>query len=52
MSESNQFVAAMEQHQKKVRYERFDYAGHGFIRPDDRRRVYREVADFFTAHLR
>ena len=27
----DQFVAAMEQHQKKVRYERFDYAGHGFI---------------------
>jgi len=30
---------------------RFDYAGHGFIRPDDRRRIYRAVAEFFARHL-
>ena len=29
----------------------FDYAGHGFIRPDDRARIFRAVAEFFTAHL-
>ncbi len=32
---------------KPVQYEVFDYAGHGFVRPDDRRRVYQAVA----AHL-
>jgi dipeptidyl aminopeptidase/acylaminoacyl peptidase len=51
MGESDQFVTAMEQHQKKVRYERFEYAGHGFIRPDHRRRVYAAVAEHFDAHL-
>ncbi len=51
MHESDQFVEAMELRQKKVRYERFDYAGHGFIRPDHRRRVYAAVADHFTTHL-
>jgi dipeptidyl aminopeptidase/acylaminoacyl peptidase len=35
----------------KVAYETFDYAGHGFIRPDDRRRIYRAVAEFFGTHL-
>ncbi len=38
--------------QKKVRYERFDYAGHGFIRPDHRRRVWTAVAEHFATHLR
>jgi dipeptidyl aminopeptidase/acylaminoacyl peptidase len=52
IGESEQFVAALQERQKKVTYLTFDYAGHGFIRTDDRRRVYREVADFFTAHLR
>jgi dipeptidyl aminopeptidase/acylaminoacyl peptidase len=52
MGESDQFVAAMEQHQKKVRYEMFDYAGHGFIRPDHRRRVWAAVSDHFATHLR
>jgi dipeptidyl aminopeptidase/acylaminoacyl peptidase len=51
MTESDQFVAAMEQHQKKVRYERFDYAGHGFIRPDHRRRVWQAVTEHFATHL-
>jgi dipeptidyl aminopeptidase/acylaminoacyl peptidase len=52
MGESDQFVAAMELHQKQVRYERFEYAGHGFIRPEHRRRVWQAVAEHFTTHLR
>jgi dipeptidyl aminopeptidase/acylaminoacyl peptidase len=51
MHESDQFVAALEQRQKKVRYERFTYAGHGFIRPDHRVRVYAAVAEHFSTHL-
>jgi dipeptidyl aminopeptidase/acylaminoacyl peptidase len=51
MGESDQFVAAMERHQKKVRYERFDYAGHGFIRPEHRSRVWQAVAEHFATHL-
>jgi dipeptidyl aminopeptidase/acylaminoacyl peptidase len=52
ISESEQLVAALQERQKKVTYLTFDYAGHGFVRPDDRRRIYTEVAEFFTAHLR
>ena len=51
MYESDSFVEAMEIRQKPVRYERFTYAGHGFIRPDHRRRVYAAVADHFLTHL-
>ncbi len=51
MNESEQFVTAMEQHQKRVRYERFTYAGHGFIRPEHQRRVYSVVAEHFRQHL-
>ena len=51
MNESEQFVTAMEQHQKRVRYERFTYAGHGFIRPDHRRRIFTAVAEHFQQHL-
>ncbi len=51
MNESEQFAQAMELRQKKVRYERFSYAGHGFIRPDHRRRVYAAVAEHFTDNL-
>ena len=52
IGESEQFVTALQERQKKVAYETFDYAGHGFIRPDDRRRIYRAVAEFFATHLR
>lgn len=52
MSESEQFVTALQERQKPVTYLTFDYAGHGFIRPDDRRRIYTAVAEFFTTHLR
>ena len=51
MSESEQFVTALQERQKPVTYVTFDYAGHGFIRPDDRRRIYTAVAEFFAAHL-
>jgi dipeptidyl aminopeptidase/acylaminoacyl peptidase len=52
IGESEQFVAALQERQKKVDYLTFDYAGHGFIRPEDRRRIYSAVAAFFTTHLR
>jgi dipeptidyl aminopeptidase/acylaminoacyl peptidase len=51
MHESEQFSEAMMLRQKKVAYERFTYAGHGFIRPDHRRRVYASVAAHFREHL-
>lgn len=51
MYESDQFAEALELRQKKVTYERFTYAGHGFIRPDHRRRVYAAVAGHFRTFL-
>jgi dipeptidyl aminopeptidase/acylaminoacyl peptidase len=51
MHESDLFVEAMEVRQKKVRYEKFEYAGHGFIRPEHRPRVYAAVAEHFHVHL-
>lgn len=51
MYESDQFNEAMELRQKKVRYEKFDYAGHGFIRPEHRPRVYASVAEHFHTYL-
>jgi len=52
IGESEQFVTALQERQKPVTYLTFDYAGHGFIRPDDRRRIYTAIAEFFTKHLR
>ncbi len=49
--ESEQFAAALAERQKPVTFLSFDYAGHGFIRPDDRARIFRAVAEFFTTHL-
>jgi dipeptidyl aminopeptidase/acylaminoacyl peptidase len=51
MHESDQFNEALELRQKKVVYERFTYAGHGFIRPDHRRRAYAAVAAHFREYL-
>jgi dipeptidyl aminopeptidase/acylaminoacyl peptidase len=51
IGESEQVVAALRERQKPVTYLTFDYAGHGFIRPDDRRRMFTAVADFFRTHL-
>jgi dipeptidyl aminopeptidase/acylaminoacyl peptidase len=52
IGESEQFVAALRERQKPVTFLTFDYAGHGFVRPDDRRRIYAAIAEFFTTHLR
>lgn len=49
--ESDQFVTAMRERQKHVRYVEFTYAGHGFIRPEHRRTIYAEVAAHFVNHL-
>jgi len=49
--ESVQIVDALQLRQRKVRFETFDYAGHGFIRPDDKARVYRAVAEWLDAHV-
>jgi dipeptidyl aminopeptidase/acylaminoacyl peptidase len=49
--ESEQIVTALEQRQHTVQFEVYDYAGHGFIRPEDRRRTYAVVADFFERTL-
>lgn len=49
--ESVQMRDALAERQKKVEFLSFDYAGHGFIRPADRARIYAAVADFFTTHL-
>ena len=51
MGESEQLVTAMELHQKNVRYERFTYAGHGFIRPEHTSRIYAAVAEHFRQYL-
>jgi len=51
MNESDQFAAAMALHHKKFRYERFDYAGHGFVRPYHQLRVYAAVAAHFREFL-
>jgi dienelactone hydrolase len=51
IGESEQYEVALRERQKPVTYLTFEQAGHGFIRPDDRRRIYRAVADFFAAHL-
>ena len=51
IGESEQVVAALRDRQQPVTYLSFDYAGHGFIQPGDRRRIFTAVADFFRAHL-
>ncbi|HEX5326369.1 MAG TPA: S9 family peptidase [Acetobacteraceae bacterium] len=51
IDESEQFVAALRERQKPLEYLVFDYAGHGFIRPDDKERAYAAVAAFFGKWL-
>ncbi|MEJ1979385.1 MAG: S9 family peptidase [Acetobacteraceae bacterium] len=50
-SESEQIVAALRGRGQPVSFAVFDYAGHGFIRAEDRRRAYAAVADFFARTL-
>ncbi len=49
--ESEQIVTSLSERQHRTQFETFDYAGHGFIRPDDRRRAYAVVAEFFARTL-
>ena len=49
--ESEQIVAALRGRGHPVQFETFDYAGHGFIRRDDRVRTYAAVAEFFGRTL-
>ena len=49
--ESEQIVDALAQFQRKVEFETFTYAGHGFIRPEDRARAYELVAAFLKRTL-
>ena len=51
IGESEQIVTALRERQRRVTYEVFDYAGHGFVRPDDKRRVYLAVAGFLGEEL-
>ena len=51
LGESEQVVAALRDRQQPVTYLTFEYAGHGFIRPGDRYRIFTAVAAFFRAHL-
>jgi dipeptidyl aminopeptidase/acylaminoacyl peptidase len=50
-SESEQIVAALRGRGRSVELEVFNYAGHGFIRAEDRRRAYAAVSGFFARTL-
>ncbi len=49
--ESEQIVAALRDRGRTVEFETFTYAGHGFIRPEDRTRAYGLVAAFLKRML-
>ena len=49
--ESVQMEAALRTRGVPVRFETFDYAGHGFIRADDKVRVYRAVGEWLRTHV-
>ena len=49
--ESEQIVAALRDRGHPVEFETFTYAGHGFIRPEDRARAYGLVAAFLQRML-
>ena len=49
--ESEQITAALQARGHRVTFETFTYAGHGFIRPDDRARAYAVVASFLRETL-
>ena len=51
IGESEQVVAALRADGRPVTYEVFDYAGHGFVRPDDKARVATAVAGFLAERL-
>jgi dipeptidyl aminopeptidase/acylaminoacyl peptidase len=49
--ESEQIVAALKARNVPVEYVTFPAEGHGFLKRDNRRRVYRDVALFLDRHL-
>ena len=49
--ESEQITTNLRERQHRVEFETFTYAGHGFIRPEDRARAYALVADFLRRTL-
>jgi dipeptidyl aminopeptidase/acylaminoacyl peptidase len=49
--ESEQIVAALKRREVPVDYVTFPDEGHGFLKRDNRRRIYLAVADFLTRHL-
>ena len=49
--ESEQIVAALQARNVPVEYVTFPDEGHGFLKRDNRRRVYRDVAVFLSRHL-
>ena len=53
IGESEQVVAALRGRGagQEVEYEVFDYAGHGFVRPDDKARAFAAVAGFLARHV-
>jgi dipeptidyl aminopeptidase/acylaminoacyl peptidase len=50
--ESEQIVAALRRRNVPVDYLTFPDEGHGFLKRDNRRRVYLGVAGFLAEHLR
>jgi dipeptidyl aminopeptidase/acylaminoacyl peptidase len=50
-AESERLVARMRQLGKPVEYLTFDYAGHGYVRPQDRLVVHRAIIDFLERHV-
>ncbi|HVC59237.1 MAG TPA: prolyl oligopeptidase family serine peptidase [Acetobacteraceae bacterium] len=50
IGERAQVVAALRDQREPVTYLTFDRAGHGFVRPDGRRRIVAAAADFLRAH--
>ena len=51
ITESEQIVAALRARGHPVTYEVFDYAGHGFVRPQDRVRLFAAVAAYLRDTL-
>ena len=51
MGQSDLIVAAMQERQMKVRYEKYDHGGHGFVLPDHRRRAFAAIVEHLHQHL-
>jgi dipeptidyl aminopeptidase/acylaminoacyl peptidase len=50
-NESERLVARLRQLGKVVEYLTFDYAGHGYVRPEHRRAVHQAFIDFLDRHV-